>query len=47
MENIGIKVDPQYLKKLSFEFQNLIAKKLGYKKTIALSHVEKFMKELI
>ena len=30
---------------LSFEFQNLIAKKLGYKKTIALSHVEKFMKE--
>tara|TARA_B100001013_G_scaffold201393_1_gene121996 strand:- start:1136 stop:3823 length:2688 start_codon:yes stop_codon:yes gene_type:complete len=30
---------------LSFEFQNLIAKKLGYKKTEALSYVEKFMKE--
>ena len=30
---------------LSFEFQNLIAKKLGYKKSRALSHVEKFMKE--
>ena len=30
---------------LSFEFQNLIAKKLGYKKTKALSNVEKFMKD--
>ena len=30
---------------LSFEFQNLIAKKLGYKKTTTLLPVEKFMKE--
>ena len=30
---------------LSFEFQNLIAKKLGYKKTTSLLPVEKFMKE--
>ena len=30
---------------LNFEYQNLIAKKIGYKKTKALLHVEKFMKD--
>ena len=30
---------------LNFEYQSLIAKKIGYKKTKALLHVEKFMKE--
>ena len=30
---------------LNFEYQSLIAKKIGYKKTKALLHVEKFMKD--
>ncbi len=30
---------------LNFEYQSLVAKKIGYKKTKALLHVEKFMKD--